>query len=471
MKSLILIFFFLSFSIFANDLPELGSSADNLLSSKDEKRIKFEILNRVNQSNQLIDDPEINDYLNQIGKKLSIHGTKEKPDILFFIVNDSSINAFAMLGGIIGVHSGLMLAANSESELASVLSHEIAHITQKHLLRLFESQQKNSFKSYIGLAIAILAARSSPQLANSAIIISQAAGVQDALDYTRSNEKEADSIGLEILNKSGYDPKGFVDFFKTLQKFNEFVSGTAPSFLRTHPITVDRISDIQNRIKDYSFIQRANSLDFYLTKSKLKVVVGDINTLSSNFERKIATKTYFNRIAELYGLTYAYLSEKRNNEALKTFQLILKENINHPMLIELEARVLISNNNFNAAQKLYYRGLETFPNYRAFIYGLSNILIYRNQTKDAIELIKKYQSAYGEDPKLFKLLSEAYAKNGEDLLQFESLSDFFYYRYDIQAAITQMDMATKAKKGTFYDKSRVEYRLQELKREFELINI
>lgn len=471
MKSLILIFFFLSFSIFANDLPELGSSADNLLSSKDEKRIKFEILNRVNQSNQLIDDPEINDYLNQIGKKLSINGTKEKPDILFFIVNDSSINAFAMLGGIIGVHSGLMLAANSESELASVLSHEIAHITQKHLLRLFESQQKNSFKSYIGLAIAILAARSSPQLANSAIIISQAASVQDALDYTRSNEKEADSIGLEILNKSGYDPKGFVDFFKTLQKFNEFVSGTAPSFLRTHPITVDRISDIQNRIKDYSFIQRANSLDFYLTKSKLKVVVGDINTLSSNFERKIATKTYFNRIAELYGLTYAYLSEKRNNEALKTFQLILKENINHPMLIELEARVLISNNNFNAAQKLYYRGLETFPNYRAFIYGLSNILIYRNQTKDAIELIKKYQSAYGEDPKLFKLLSEAYAKNGEDLLQFESLSDFFYYRYDIQAAITQMDMATKAKKGTFYDKSRVEYRLQELKREFELINI
>ena len=113
MKSLILIFFFLSFSIFANDLPELGSSADNLLSSKDEKRIKFEILNRVNQSNQLIDDPEINDYLNQIGKKLSIHGTKEKPDILFFIINDSSINAFAMLGGIIGVHSGLMLAANS----------------------------------------------------------------------------------------------------------------------------------------------------------------------------------------------------------------------------------------------------------------------------------------------------------------------------------------------------------------------
>ena len=333
MKSLILIFFFLSFSIFANDLPELGSSADNLLSSKDEKRIKFEILNRVNQSNQLIDDPEINDYLNQIGKKLSIHGTKEKPDILFFIINDSSINAFAMLGGIIGVHSGLMLAANSESELASVLSHEIAHITQKHLLRLFESQQKNSFKSYIGLAIAILAARSSPQLANSAIIISQAAGVQDALDYTRSNEKEADSIGLEILNKSGYDPKGFVDFFKTLQKFNEFVSGTAPSFLRTNPITVDRISNIQNRIKDYSFIQRANSLDFYLTKSKLKVVVGDINTLSSNFERKIATKTYFNRIAELYGLTYAYLSEKRNNEALKTFQLILKENINHPMLI------------------------------------------------------------------------------------------------------------------------------------------
>ena len=216
MKKLFLSTLFVSVSVFAIDLPELGSQFDNLLNANDEKKIVFQILGRVNQSDSVITDVEINDYINKVGRELSLKGTEEKLALKFFIVNDSSINAFAMLGGIIGIHTGLILAANSESELLSVLSHEIAHITQKHLLRLFDSQARNSFKSYIGLAIAILAARSSPQVASGALAASSAAQVQNTLDFTRENEKEADRVGMEILSKSGYDPKGFIDFFQTI---------------------------------------------------------------------------------------------------------------------------------------------------------------------------------------------------------------------------------------------------------------
>ena len=248
MKKLFLIILFVSKAGFANDLPELGSHFDNLLTANDEKKITFQILSQVYQSNNVINDSEINNYIERLGSKLSMEGTDDKLSLKFFIIDDPSINAFAMLGGIIGIHTGLIFAANTESELSSVLSHEIAHITQKHLLRLFDSQARNSFKSYLALAIAILAARSNPQVASGAIVAANAAQVQSALDFTRENEKEADRVGIEILNKSGFDPKGFIDFFRTLQRFNTFSSGAAPSFLRTHPITSDRISDIQDRL-------------------------------------------------------------------------------------------------------------------------------------------------------------------------------------------------------------------------------
>lgn len=469
MKKVILIFVFFSYSVFSNELPELGSIADNLLSAKEEKKITFQILNRVYQSNQLIEDPEINNYVTNMGKDLSFEGTKEKPKINFFVVNDSSINAFATLGGVIGIHSGLILAANNESELASVLSHEIAHITQKHLLRLFESQKRNSYKSYLALAIAILAARSNPQLANSAIAISQATGVQDTLDYTRANEREADRIGLEILHKSGYDPKGFVTFFQTIQKFNEFVSGAAPSWLRTHPVTTERISDIQNRIDEFSYIQKINPLEFYLVKAKLQALFSNSENVSSTFERKIAKKTYLNKTAELYGLTYSYLKEKKINKARINFNLLKKEKIEHPMITELEANLLMNEKKYNQALQLYLDALRKFPNTKIFVYGISNLLIADNQTDKAINFIKKYEQIFNNDPEIFRILSSAYSKQGNNLLQFESLSDYFYYRYDIQAALTQMDMAVKTNSGSFYDKSRVEYRLKELERESKLM--
>ena len=262
MKKIILLIIFFSVHVSANELPELGSSFDTFLSKADEKKVKFQILKQVYQSNSYVNDPEITDYFNNLGNSLIKNGLNENLSINFFLVNDSSINAFAMLGNIIGIHTGLVFASRSESELASVIGHEIAHVSQKHLLRLFDSQARNTYKTYLAVAIAILVARSSPQLASGAMVAGAASQVQNVLDYTRANEREADRIGLQILNKSGYDPRGFIDFFNSMQKFNEFSSGAAPAFLRTHPITAERISDIQDRIKDYDYVQKKNPIEF-----------------------------------------------------------------------------------------------------------------------------------------------------------------------------------------------------------------
>ena len=199
----------------ANELPDLGDYSESVIGAHEENIIGTQILQQVYQSDTIINDVEVEDYLHSLTNKLVKASDYSGSGITFFIVNDSSINAFAMLGGVIGVHTGLILSASSESELASVLSHEIAHITQRHVARMIGKLQKDSFKSYLGLGLALLLARSNPELAKGALAVSQALGMQTLLDFTRANEKEADRVGIKILHKAGFDVRGSIDFFRT----------------------------------------------------------------------------------------------------------------------------------------------------------------------------------------------------------------------------------------------------------------
>ena len=470
MKKLLFSIIFFVFSVFANTLPELGSTFDNLLSISDQKKIKFQIMNQIYSNSSVIRDPEINDYISSLGKNLIVNGSDQKPNIYFFVQNDDSINAFAMLGDIIGVHTGLIMAVNSESELASVLSHEIAHITQKHLLRLFDNQAKNSYKTFLSMAIAILVARSNPQLASGVLAAGNASQTQSLLDYTRENEKEADRVGLTILEKSGFDTKGALDFFSTLQSFNEFSSGPAPSFLRTHPITSDRISDIQDRIKSFDYFQKSNSRDFYLIKAKLKALNGDSFSSVNYFKNQINSKQNLDMDFFYFGITYSLLAQNKIKEARENYEKLVGSNISSPMLIELHANLLIKEKKYQEAFDLYRSGLNKYPLYRAFIIGVANLLLQSKQPDKVIELLGNYLSIYVKDSIFYELLSKAYNQKGNYLLEHENLSDAYYFQFDIQNAISQMDLATKTNSEDFYEKSRVDHRLKELKREYELMN-
>ena len=336
-------------------------------------------------------------------------------------------------------------------------------------MRLIDSQTKNIYKSYLAMAVAILAARSNPQLATGLITASSAAQTQNLLDYTRSNEKEADRIGLQILNKAGYDPKGFIDFFSTMQKFNNFSSGAAPAFLRTHPVTTDRISDIQDRLQEYKYIQKENKIEFYLIKSKLKALIGNYSEVIDLFQNEINFKRYLNEAASYYGLSYAFLRHNKITDARDTFEKLSKININSPMIYELHANILIKEKKYEAAFEFYKEALSKYPFHRAFIFGISNLIIQANKPDKAIELLKNSLSYFNNDPFFFQLLAKAYNQKKEYLLEHENLSDAYYYQFDIQNAIIQMDLAVKTPSENFFDKSRVEHRLNELKREAELM--
>ncbi|MFZ2540413.1 MAG: M48 family metalloprotease, partial [Gallionella sp.] len=234
-------------------LPDLGDISQTVLTPLQERQIGQQSMLQILASQQFLDDAEINDYLNQLGYKLVENSTEPTLGFEFFAINDYSINAFAMPGGYIGVNSGLLLTTQSESELASVLSHEIAHVTQHHLARMIAGQQGDSLATMAALAIAILAARTNPQATEAVIVGVQARAIQKQLNFTRAHEQEADRIGLEILQKSNFNSHAMPEFLGRLQRGTRLLESNAPTYLRTHPITSDRVADIENRVHNQPY--------------------------------------------------------------------------------------------------------------------------------------------------------------------------------------------------------------------------
>ena len=203
----------------AADLPELGDAASNELSLALEKKIGQQIMNEIRwREPSYLDDPDIENYLNQLGGRLVAASDDPGMGFQFFAIDDPSINAFAMPGGFIGVHTGLILSAQTESELAGVLAHEISHVTQRHIARQVFQSKKLSMASMLAMGLALLAARSNPQAAGAAITATQAGAISAQLAFSRDFERESDRLGFDTLQKAGYDVRGMSGFFERLQQ-------------------------------------------------------------------------------------------------------------------------------------------------------------------------------------------------------------------------------------------------------------
>ena len=468
MKKTLLIFIFLSFIVTANNLPELGDYSSSKISESDEIFIGRQILFQVNQSDSIIRDIEISDYLDSLGKRLINASTDPAKKIEFFIVSDPSINAFAMLGGVIGVHSGLFLASNTESELASVISHEIAHINQKHISRFLLQQERASYQSTFIMAVALLLARSNPQLASTAMAGASAGSVQGALDFTRENEKEADRVGIQTLNNAGFDVRGARDFFTTLKQANQFSGGAAPAFLQTHPITSNRINDIEDRLKDFPYKQRVDNQTFHYVKGKLKALLDNKEDTKNILEKNIKNKIYINEGGERFALAYIYLIDNEFIKSYEQMQWLFDNEQSNPMLSQLYINYLIKINKVTEAKKIYEQNLNFFPSNRSFIYGLADLYLETQDSEKAIKLLKENEQKFSQDPILYKLFAKGYANQGKKLLQYENLAEAAYYNFNLQEAIIRMDLAIKANDGNFYQKSRVESRLKQFQKEQQI---
>ncbi|OIQ80513.1 beta-barrel assembly-enhancing protease precursor [mine drainage metagenome] len=452
-----------SLVVMSNELPDLGDVSATILSPLQEQAIAEQILREVAVSGEVLQDVEVTDYLQDLGARLVVNLPENRQKFKFFVVQDNTINAFAMPGGVIGVHTGLILAANNESELASVLGHEIGHVTQHHLARMLASQKYDVFKNIAGIALALLVARANPQLAGGALTTASAIGVQNQLDYTREHEREADRIGLQILEAGGFDVRAMPAFFTTLQRGTRFSEGSAPSFLRTHPVTSERIADVENRVEQMPYRQVPDSIEFQYVRAKLRAGAGNVQSVIDVFEQNIREHRYTSLAAEHYGLAVALLRKNAIPEAEKEVSWLIKNAPQHPMIENLSAKLQVAKNNPQQAAEQYAAALRIFPDNRALIYGYAEHFLAIKQADNALKVVKLKQGLYPDDDYLYDIMARAYTMQNKELLSHQAQGEAYYRRYDLARAIEQMDLAVKAKDGDFYQKSIVEARLKQLR--------
>ena len=446
----------------ADELPDLGDVSQSALSPVQERKLGEGIMAQIRSNPAYLDDPEVTDYLNTLGYRLVANSPDPAGPFEFFAIADSSINAFALPGGFVGVHSGLLLSAQSESELASVLSHEIAHVTQRHIARLIAAQQRVGLATMAALAVAILAARSNTQVSAAAIAAAQAGAIQSQLNFTREHEREADRIGLQIMEKSGFDVHAMPTFFERLQKATRVYETGAPSYLRTHPLTFERIADIQGRIQDVPFRQVPDSLEFQLVRARLSADDGNARAAVANFDRMIAEHKFGTEAATRYGLVVALLRAGDKARARKEMAVLQGLKAKSPMMDALAAQTLIAGGEIEKGLASYREALRVNPNRRALIYGYADALISANKAADAVHFLTGRLDGRSGDPQLYEYQARAYTVMGKRLLQHRAVAEVYALRGNFPAAIEQLQIAQKAGDGDFYQKSSVEARLKEL---------
>jgi predicted Zn-dependent protease len=447
----------------ADELPDLGDSSQQAISPQQERALGESIMRQIRADKDYIDDPDIADYLADVGNRLVAVSPDARQSFEFFAVSDPSINAFALPGGFVGVHSGLIAMAQSESELASVLAHEISHVTQHHLARLIAAQQRAGMASLAALAVAILAARSNSDAAAAAIAAAQAGAIQSQLNFTREHEREADRTGLQTLERSGFDVHAMPTFFERLQKSTRVYDTNAPSYLRTHPLTFERIADIQNRVEKTPFRLVPDSLDFHLIKAKLRAMEGVPRDAPEYFEAQVRDRHFTNESAARYGLALSYLRAgnlslaKREAGAL----LILAER--SPMIDALIAEVHAQSGDAAGALNIFQRSLKNFPAKRALVVGYASTLLSSGRALDAAEFLRAKIDGGGADARYYELQARCFAAAGKSLAQHRALAEALALRGNLPAAVEQLQLAVRSKDGDFYQRSIVESRLRELR--------
>ncbi|MCD6705975.1 MAG: M48 family metalloprotease [Thiobacillus sp.] len=447
--------------VMAADLPDLGEVSRQYFSDQEEQAMGRAIMRDVYADPRYLDDPEIETYLNQLGYKLVSVSTRNQREFNFFVVNDPSINAFAMPGGNIGVHTGLLLAAQGESELASVVAHEIAHVTQDHIARMVASQSQSYWPTMAALALALLAARSNPNVAIAAIASTQEYSIQTQLYYRRDYEREADRLGYEMLTRGGYDPRGMSGFFSRLQRANRFYDSSAPAYLRTHPLTSDRIADMQARSEDAPYQQVEDSLDFQLVRARLRAQEDSPADAVRAARNVLKEKRYSNETAARYGLATALVRARQFKEAETEVQKLLSGKPVHPMIQQLAARGALDAGHHGLALQRYQAGSEAHPGYRPLQYGHIGALLSAGRSNDALTQVDKQLALYPLDRRLWRLAAQTHAQLGHRLLSHRAQAEADALSGNLIAAIEQISLGIKAGDGSFHEISAAESRRRE----------
>jgi beta-barrel assembly-enhancing protease len=448
-------------------LPDLGDASAATLSETQERTIGNRIMREVRVDPAYLRDPDVADYISSLGHRL-LGVAEGARDLSFFVVQDDNVNAFALVGGHIGVHTGLILLTQSESELAGVMAHEIAHILQRHQSRTMAGVGRMQWTSLAALALAVLASRSSSsqsgQITEAAVASAGALQMQTQIDYTREHEREADRVGLTLLERAGFDPRGMAAFFERMlraNRLNEFKG--APSYLRTHPLTTERIADMQDRLQTSSARMVPDSLEYRLARARLRAAAGTPAEAVAYFRNALADKTVVRPREELFGLALAERRTRDFEGAWKTLEPLRSSGGGHPAFELLAAQLLADQGHPDQALEVYRAALRAHPRHRALSYGYLNLLLDSGRAKEALADLEERLRSVQDDATLYEIQARAFEASGRRIAQHRAQAEAYYRRGNLSAAVDQLEIAVKDRRSDFYEISSAESRLRELR--------
>ena len=446
-------------------LPEMGDSAGALVSPQQEYNIGQSFFWRLQQSVDLIEDPEVNTYLQSLGYRLVANSDSPSLPFTFFMVPDPSVNAFAAPGGFIGMNSGLIMTSQTEDEVASVLAHEIAHITQRHLLRSFEQSKHMSVPMTVAMIAAALLGAADPQIGTAAVMAVQAGGIQAQINFTRTNEREADNLGMLTLVRSGFDAQAMPTFFERLQQSSRFYTSSAvPEFLRTHPVTSSRIADARGRAVTYPLKrQLGDNLQFYLIREKLRVMAAkDLKQLTRLYVDALDSGNNINNTATRYGYSLALAAQGDYTQARTVLQSLIdqdKDRLSYQLaLADLEIAV----GRLPAALMIYDNNQKLYPDDQALTLNQVSALLKANFPEKAVPLLQTQRMLGTSSRQLYKLLSQAKAAMGEKSQSHSWLAEYYYSSGRLEQAADQLRIAGDFSKRDEYQLAKISARLREV---------
>lgn len=452
------------------ELPLLGDSSSSIFSLQKEHTLGRAWLRVFRSQVKTIDDPQLQDYVEELTHKLATYSELKDRRLDVVIVNNPTINAFAVPGGVMGIHNGLLLEAETEAQFASVLSHELGHLSQRHFARSVEAQQRNYLPNMAGLlASVILAATVGGDAGLAAITATQAASLQSQLRYSRLHEQEADRTGMQTMLKANMDPNAAAAMFEIMQRAARYSGTRPPEFLLTHPVTESRISDATNRARQYPKKMYTENEHFQLMRARVELsFINNSAEAVNRFRAKVAADSRYHN-ADEYGLVLALTTNGNLAEAQQRLNKLIAVAPTELSYTLAQADIYIAAENTKKAIELLSNSLSITPNNHPLTMALAQALLKDNQPYKAEEILKEHSKHKPNDPSVWYLLAETHGLAGDIVGVHLARAEYFVLNGALDLATKQLGYALPLVKQNHLSTIRIKERITQITRMKEVM--
>ena len=444
-------------------LPDLGESGGQLFSSEHEYQLGRAWLRMFRAQVPTESDPVLQDYLDQLLFDLATHSQLGDRRLEPVLVKNQTLNAFAVPGGVVGVHTGLLLYAESEEEMAAVLAHELAHLSQRHFSRGVEDARSRTVPTLAGLLTGlVLAAAGSGDAGMAAIMATQAGAMESQLRFSRENEQEADRVGIQTMVSAGLDPRAMPGMFERMERSSRFQGNRIPEFLLTHPVTESRISDSRNRAEQQPGAKPVPPRRFEMMKARVLVSFSDTPAATAQRFRAALEAGTGDAVANRYGLALAQLEAGQTEAARKQLSALLADAPSSIPLAHALAQLEIRSGNYGVAARLLEKHLGLNPRNHALSLLYAEALRKTGNARKAEQVLNEQVRLRPSDPHIWYQVAETRGMAGNIIGVHEARAEYFILNGMYDKAEQQLGYALKLVQGDFNSSARIQSRLDDI---------